>query len=216
MKHFFEEIIRGKSIGRAMVFERLKLLFREENWLNNQFRVLELGSEPASHQRALPEKWRIESSNYKSANGINYLVDIEKKFPFFDKEFDGTIFFNVLYLADDYENCLREALRISDKFLLFNVPLISGLAPHPVDLNRFTEGGMIKILEKFRQQFGFDYSIMSIGGTFSSAVSLIDPYLKFRIIKAPVYVLALWADRLDKMFGHQCPTQYLVFIKKLE
>lgn len=210
--YFLKEILRGKTIGRAMLFATLKELFEKEKWLNDGFKVLELGSEPASHQRAFPKFWQLKKSNYQPMEGIELIVNAEETFPFKDGEFDGTVFFNVLSVINNYLVCLEESLRVAKKFVMFNIPLISGIARHPGDFNRFPEDRLIEILENLG---GIKNSkIISIGGSFSSAVGLIDAYLKFRIIRIPIYLIAFLLDRLDKFINRQCPTQYLVLIRK--
>ena len=42
-KFFLKEVLKGKSIGRAMLFVSLKELFRKEKWLNSDFNILEIG-----------------------------------------------------------------------------------------------------------------------------------------------------------------------------
>ncbi len=146
---------------------------------------------------------------------MDYIVDINKKFPFNSEFFDGVSFFNVFYLADDYANCLAESLRVSRKFVIFNSPLISGIAKHQTDLNRFTENKLKYLLEKLKnEQILKEYKIVPLGGSFSSAVNLIDVYLRYRIIKIPFYLMAILLDKLDKMIKRNCPMQYLVLIKK--
>jgi hypothetical protein len=56
-KYFVKEILRGKTLYRAFLSAGLIKLFQDENWLNDQFSVLELGAEPASHQRTFPKSW---------------------------------------------------------------------------------------------------------------------------------------------------------------
>jgi len=212
---FLKEIVKGKNIGRALLFASLKDLFRQELWLNGNFSVLELGHIRASHQRAYPTSWKIKTSDYRPDDDLDYVVDVNKKFPFEPDFFDGVSLFNVFYLADDYVNCLVESLRISREFVIFNSPLISGIAKHPIDLNRFTEDKLKHLLEKLKNEQSLnEYKIILIGGSFSSAINLIDVYLRYRIIKVPFYLMAILLDKLDKMIKRNCPMQYLVLIKK--
>jgi hypothetical protein len=216
LNFFIKEIFKGKTIGRALLFATLKEFFDNEKWLNDKFSVLELGAEPASHQRTFPEFWQVKKSNYIEMKDIDFVVDAEKPFPFKNDEFDGCIFFNVLYLINNYMNCLRESLRVSKRFIMFNIPLISGIARHPKDFNRFPEDRLIEIFNSLNKDFKIEeFKIIPIGGSFSSAVSLIDSYLKFRIIRIPIYLFAILFDKLDKIIKRNCPMQYLVLIKKI-
>ncbi len=199
-KVFFKEIFKGKSIGRAMLFASLTDLFNKEKWLNSEFNILEIGHEPASYHRALPPKWKIKRSNYKSSPNMDLIIDAEKKFLFKGNEFDGVINFNVLYILKNYFQCLSESLRISKKFILFNVPLICGLVPQPHDYNRFTKEKLVDIINKLKKEYEImNYSIIPAGGTFSSAIDLAGYYLRFRIIKIPLYLLAILLDKLDRI-----------------
>lgn len=214
-KFFYKEIFKGKSISRAMLFSSLVELFEIENWLKNSFNILEIGSEPASYHRALPKEWKINSSNYQPVKNVNLIIDAGKSFPLSDNQFDGVIGFNVLYILKNHYNCLRESLRISKRFILFNAPLISGLVPQPHDFNRYTEEKLIEIIMQLKKENNIkDYKIIPIGGTFSAAVDLVNYYLRFRIIKIPIYLLAVALDRLDKLFMRKCPNMYLVLIIK--
>jgi hypothetical protein len=139
----------------------------------------------------------------------------KKPFPFKNSEFDGCVFFNVLYLIDNHMNCLKESLRVSKRFIMFNIPLISGIARHPKDFNRFTEDRLIEIINSLKKDFKIEeFKVIPIGGSFSSAVSLTDSYLRFRIIRIPIYLFAILFDKLDKIIKRNCPMQYLVLIKK--
>jgi hypothetical protein len=82
LNFFIKEIFKGKTIGRALLFATLKEFFDNEKWLNDKFSVLELGAEPASHQRTFPKSWRVKKSNYIEMKDIDFVVDAEKTFSF--------------------------------------------------------------------------------------------------------------------------------------
>jgi len=48
-------------------------------------------------------------------------------------------------------NCLKESLRVSKRFIMFSIPLISGIARHPKDFNRFTENRLIEIINSLKR-----------------------------------------------------------------
>lgn len=213
--NFIKEILRGKTLFRVLLFAGLRELFAKENWLRQPFKVLELGSEPASHQRALPAGWQLTASNVNNSASVDFLLNAEEKFSLDDSSYDGVIIFNTLYLIDNYRQCLRESLRVADQFVIFNIPVAAALAPQPYDFNRFTFDRLKEILEDLKQTGpAVNYRIIPLGGSFTSAVNSIDVYLKFRIIRLPVYLLAWALDRLDSTIRRRCPTQYLVLIKK--
>ncbi len=212
---FLKEILRKKTIGRILLFWGLKNLFEKELYLNKEYSILEIGSEPASHQRAFFKQWNIIKSNYKPMPNIDLIIDAEKKFLIEDKKYDGVMFFNVLSCIKNYQNCLEESLRISKKFVIFNIPLISGIARHPMDYNRFTKDKLDEIIKDLSLKFKINkVEIIPLGGSFSSAISLIDSYLKFRFIRLFFYSFAILFDKLDLIIKRECPMQYLVFIEK--
>lgn len=212
---FIKEVLRGKTLFRALLFIGLKELCGREKDLYQPLKVLELGSEPSSHQRAWPVAWQVSSSNIKSGAKIDFILDADQKFPLADRGYDGVAIFNVLYLINNYRQCLREALRVSKSFVIFNIPLVAALAPQPDDFNRFTFDRIREILAGLKQGgSAMNYQIIPVGGSFTSAVNAIDVYLKFRIIRLPVYLLARLLDQLDPKIKRQCPMQYLVLIRK--
>jgi len=211
LKHFLKEVVKGKTIGRATLSATFKDVLEKNNWLNQDFNVLELGSESASHQRVFLKKWKVFKSNVGNIGKPDYIFDANEKFPLESNKFDGVICFNTLYAIENQENCLKESLRISKKFVIFNAPLISGLAPHPHDFHRYARQGLEKLLKDMGIR---SYKIVSVGGSFSSGLSLIDNYLRYRIIRIPFYLLAIFLDNLDRVTRRECPIQYIVVIKK--
>lgn len=211
---FVKEVLRGKNLNRAALFSVLEKVFHDEKWLSGAYSVLEIGEEKASHERTYPIGWKRVNSNYKKIDGVDIIIDANERFPIENEKFDGVTMFNVLYLVDDYLNCLKESLRVSKKFVIFNIPLISNIARHPVDMNRFTEDRLISLISILKSSGVKDWRIVPIGGSFSSAVVLVDVYLRFRIIRLPIYLLARMLDKIDLRFGYSCPTQYLVILKK--
>jgi len=212
---FFKEIWKGKTIARALFFLALEDLFKRENDLAGNFKILEIGAEPASHHRALPSGWKIVGSNFKPLPGVNVIIDAEKKFPIADNEFDGVICFNTLYVIKNYENCVNEMLRAAKKFVIFNVPLISANIDHPSDYTRLTEPRLEDMLGELKANGKIrEYELLLVGGSFTAAASLVDLYLKFRPIRMFVGLWAVVLDRLDKMIKRQCPIMYLVLAKK--
>jgi len=210
-KHFLKEILKGKTIGRATLSASLLKVFEKNSQYQQELQILELGSESASHQRVLPKKWKISRSNINNVGKIDYIFDANDKFPFEFGMFDGVVCFNTLYAIENQEHCLKESLRISKSFVIFNTPLISGLAPHPTDFHRYTKQGLEKLFTPLNIK---SYKIIPLGGSFSSGVSLIDNYLRYRIIRIPIYLVAVLFDNLDKVTKRECPLQYIVILEK--
>lgn len=209
-----KEILKGKTLGRALLFVALRKLIQENSFLQKENSILDIGSQKASHERVYPSSWRLTTSNYRDDLDADIVIDANREFPLAENSYDGVTMFNTLYLVDDYKACLSESLRVARKFVLFNIPLVSGIARHPVDLNRLPFDRLVQVLEAQKSEGLKEYKIIPIGGSFSSAVSLVDVYLRWRVVKLPVYLIARILDRLDKIAKHECPTQYLVLMLK--
>lgn len=210
-KTFLKAIIRGKAVGRALLVSEVEKLVEASNVLTNSKEILDIGSQSASHERAFPKHWLITKSNYQRHNSGDLIIDVNQRFPLKDKSFDGVTIFHTLYLAGDYMNCLQESMRVSRSFVLFNIPLVSSLAPHPVDLNRFTHDRLVLIMKELGIS---QYKIIPIGGSFTSALSLVEHYLYFRIFRICAALLAKVLDSLDRITHRACPVQYLVLVIK--
>ena len=216
-KIIIKEILNGKSLARSLVNAFFAEIIKEKTWLSKDMRVLELGAESASHQKFFPKEWRLYSSNYKKISESDMIIDAENKFPLADNEFNGVVCLNTVYAIKNYNNCFSESLRVAENFILFHAPLIQAIIPHPLDFTRLTEDGIKSLIGELKAKFKVEeFEIMPVGGSFSSAVSLIDPYLKFRILRLPVYLTAIFLDRLDKIIKRKCPMMYLILIKKHE
>ena len=214
MSIFWRELIKGKNLRRILIIEDLVQLFRQDIFSSN-FSVLELGGENASHQRYLPSSWNISVGNYVNLPNTDYVFDANTNFPFEDNKFDGVIFFNTLYAISNYFLCVSESIRVSKRFVIFNVPLVSNIAKHPTDFERFTEDKLNKMFSDLKSKYGnIRFKITKSGGSFSSALSLLDPYIKWRILRAVLYPLVLLLDKIDKKINYDCPMQYLVVIEK--
>ena len=216
LSSFFRELARGKSTSRSLLVAALAELFRRRPDLSGSFSVLELGSEPASHQRIFPSAWRITRANLAEGRGADPIFDANRPFPFPDGSFDAVVFFNTLYAIESYAGCVREAVRISRRFILFNAPHIAAFAPHPSDHHRFTVTELSALCDGLvRADRRIRYGIIPVGGSFTAAMSVIDPYFIFRIFRIPPALMAAILDLWDRHVGRSCPVQHLVLIEKI-
>jgi len=210
-----KEMNMGKTLARALLSASLNRLFSEDAELSKSAKILEIGGQPASHQRYMPPAWQLTLSNYKMLAGVDLIIDAEKEFPSDIGEFDGVVCFNALYIIKDYFNCFSESLKLAKKFVIFNIPLIQALVPEPNDFTRLTEDRINDLIEELMKSHKIAGArIIPVGGSFSAAVSLIDPYLKFRVLRLPFYLSAVALDKLDSKIGRRSPIMYLVVIKK--
>ncbi len=132
-----------------------------------------------------------------------------------DGAFDGVAFFNVIQALREYERCLAESIRVARRFVLLNSIHVSNIARHPRDYNRLTEDRLAATLDEIGRAVPIEYRILPLGGAFTSAVSLIDPYLRFRLFRFVANCTAAVLDRLDRLARWEAPLQYLVWVKKV-
>lgn len=214
LKPFMREIVRGKSISRALLFSHLAGFFQDHPAYVRPASVLELGSEPASHQRAFPRNWLIVRANMTGYPAMDINFDLEGPFPCMDGSYDGVVAFNTLYAIRNFPACIGECVRVARSFVVFNMPHVGAYAPHPRDFHRSTKESLSAILDPLRERGDIaDFRIMPLGGSFTSAFSLIEPYFKWRIFRVPLGMAAVFLDRLDGMFVRECPIQHLVLIR---
>lgn len=214
-RYAYTEILHGKTVNRVLLHAGLRELFEIHPELSGEKKILELGNRPASHQRAYPKEWNLETSDIESHPDAEHVIDVDKRFPISDGAYEGVVYFNVVPMIVEIDNCFRESLRVARSFVIFNSPLISGMARDPLDMNRFTRDRLEYILERYcKEGLLTEYNIIGLGGSFSSALTAVTIYVRWKIFLIPFNTLALVLDRLDRLTARECPGQYLVLIKK--
>lgn len=142
-------------------------------------------------------------------------VDFNKPLPYPDESFDGALFINALYIADDPVTTLNELRRILKKSgrLVLVVPFIFPEHREPHDYLRWTSEGIGTLMRgaKFSS-----VEIIAFGGQFTSAAYLVEPFLMFRALRWLVREVACRLDALiPKLYreSHGCPLGYVVTAK---
>lgn len=210
--HVLLEVLRGKNLSRILLMGALKHLFKINPVLQESHSVLEIGYAPSSHHRVYPAAWKVEGANYVAGSGVTHVFDANQAFPISDGAFDGVVFMNVLPVIRNDDTLISEAVRCARKFVLFNVPLISGIARHPADYHRYTQDRLEALLEE--QQVLSRSHVFRVGASFTSAWSLIDPLLKWRLIRLLAYPAAILLDAADRTRDRECPMHYMCLILK--
>jgi SAM-dependent methyltransferase len=189
----------GKTILRAMANEAL-VPWAEE--LKGTVLDLASGDGSTALQRVAPAaRWvRVDVGHRPDVR-----ADLTASLPFGDDAADGAALVWFLYIAPDPAAVLAEIRRVlrPGGVLLLATPLAFGLNPEPRDLWRFTGEGLERLLDEAGFQ-GLD--IVSLGGRWTSAAFLLDPYQRPRRWVAPAVAraaLALdafsdrrWGDRV--------------------
>ena len=205
-------VLRGKTIGRA--------LFTEEVRVHTQGltgRVVDLGSGGSpSYCSVLPSGIDYIPTDRNLDPKVGPSVDLDQPLPFVDSSEQTFLCFNALYILEEPSTLMREvyrALKPGGVFMLSS-PLLWSEIPEPHDYQRFTAEG----LERLLHNAGFtDVTVSRYGDRFSVAANLLHPFLFTRIIRIPVYIIALLLDRLiPKRFrlAYPAPLGYFVVAKK--
>jgi SAM-dependent methyltransferase len=176
----------GKTILRAMANEALTPWAEE---LKGTVLDLASGDGSAALHRAAPAaRWvRVDVGHRPDVR-----ADLTAPLPFGDDAADGAALIWFLYIAPDPAAVLAEIRRVlrPGGVLLLATPLAFGLNPEPRDLWRFTGEGLERLLDGAGFQ-GVD--VVSLGGRWTSAAFLLDPFQRPRRWVAPTVARAALA-----------------------
>lgn len=173
------------------------------------------GSNP-SYGQYLPKNITITKTDYKKEKDIDLVLDLNKKLPVDDNSFDNALFFNAIYILENPEVSLSEMRRVIKNCgkLYIVSPFIANEMPEPDDYCRFTKQG----LERIFKNIGFDnFKIIRFGGRFTSATYLLNPVIRFRILKILIYPMAIFFDWIIINVGknkHPVPLGYFCILTK--
>jgi SAM-dependent methyltransferase len=211
----WREATRGKSIGRILTNECLKMWRGEIRGTVLDFAC---GQEP-SYWRILDlknnEKVHLVGIDYNPAFRPTIVADLIHSIPFKDATADVAIVSSFLYIVPDPKEFLKGVKRILKPggCLILTAPLVFPYTPEPTDYWRFTEEGLSWLL----YNAGFtDFEIVPVGNRFSAVAFLLEPFLRPRLIVAPlVHLLCLLLDRVVTYFKlRPCPIGYVVLARK--
>lgn len=212
MSVVFRFLWRGKTLGRALFTEEIR---KHVQGLSG--RIVDLGSgRSPSYRAVLPSGIDYLATDYDLLPEQGLSIDLNKPLPFSDSSERTILCFNTLYIIEDPDSLIREVYRVLEKggTFLLSSPLLWSEIPEPHDYNRFTAEG----LERLLCRAGFSEVVVTrYGERFSVCANLLHPFLLTRLVRVPVYVLALWLDSLiPARFRqeHPAPLGYFVVAKK--
>lgn len=214
-KTLWQEVTRGKSIGRILTNETLR---QWRGQISGVVLDLACGRDP-SYWRVLGLKDNKEvclvGVDYNPAFRPQVVADLTRPLPFREAIADVVIVSSFLYIVSDPNALLGEVQRVlrSGGWLLLTAPLVYPHTPEPTDYWRFTDEALRYLL---RRNGFVEADIIAVGGRFSAAAYLLSPFLRPRWLVAPiVYWLCLKLDTWAKRFRlPDCPIGYVVRARK--
>jgi SAM-dependent methyltransferase len=219
MRFIWSETFRGKTIGRTLLNWALQEHAAQIRAAGGTGLWLDLaGGQSPSYHRVLG----LSASNIRpimvdiSTPGCPGVVaDLNRPLPFRDASATVAILADVLHILEDPQNPLNETARVleSGGLLVLVALLVFHENPEPHDYWRFTGEALRLMLN--RANFG-TVELIAIGERWTTAASLLTPFLRPKLLRAVAYLLADWLGRLtSRRFGLQpCPMTYLALARK--
>lgn len=208
MKNLFKDLIketfRGKSLPRVLINNRMKKTHKLEG------KILDLASgkiRPSYYRFLKVDKnAKIVSVDISDKRKPDIKANLEKPFPFKDKEFDNVFCFNLLEHIFNYRNVINESFRVlkNNGKLIGTIPFLGSVHNDPDDYFRYTKS----TLEKVFKEAGFqETKIEALGyGPFSVGYYMI-AFLFPRIIRTIPLFFSIFLDKiifkLNKKHGRE-------------
>jgi len=183
-KDIIKENRKGKSLPRILINNRMK----KTDPIKGRILDLASGTQKPSYYRFLKvdDSSDIVSVDISDERRPNIKADLEKPFPFRDKDFDFVFCFNLLEHIYNYKNVIGEALRVlrDNGKLIGTVPFLGSVHGDPDDYFRYTKSALNNIFK----EAGFrDIKIEALGyGPFAVCYYMIE-FLMPKFIR-PIFV----------------------------
>lgn len=203
-------------LKRRTIFRTLYNAKIAEQKITLKGRVLDLASgsnpRPDYVENLVDPSASYYKSDYKSGPRVDFIVDLQKDFPFRSEEWDAVLLFNGLMFIREIHRPIDEVFRVLKQGGMFigTVNSILWHTPEPDDFWRFGRDGIIDVL----QGAGFaSIQVIPFGGRFTSAYYLVENFFYFRVLKCLLFLPLLLLDKVaDRLLPkHPCPMGY-VFI----
>lgn len=181
------------------------------------------GGRNASYHSLIKGEPSFVSINISEKAQPDYIVDVEKEFPFTDQMFDNAICLNVLEHVYEFENTFSEQVRcvkVGGKIVIA-VPFMHHIHGSPDDYLRYTESA----LRRMSHKFGCEVESLSAlgGGLFSLIFQCAGTGLPSKRLQSFIKVGFVALDKgLNKISRHYrtltsiIPLGYFVVLKKVK
>lgn len=215
---YLSELYLGKSILRILLDSQMLDKFEKI-----EGKIVDFGCSSRPYYHEYIERGNsILKVDIEMGPGIDMQVNLEdNSLPMPDGSIDSILLVNVLELLKNPESLFLEFIRIlkPDGKIFFSSLLTINLRPQPGDYNRWTE---LKIRLSLKEAGFKNIEIIPIGERFTVCTNLIISPIPLKgilgiIVKGPIYILALWLDRLipkNILKNHPCPIGYFCIAQK--
>jgi len=205
MRTVFSELVRGKSLPRALLAHEIGSVKLSGNGID-------LGSKDgfsAQYRHMDHGSANITFTDLNPRDDEVVQLDVESTFPLDSESFDFVLSFFLLEHVFDTRHVLSEAFRITRPggMIIGAVPQTERYHPDPDDFIRFTSSGMTRFLE----EAGYEaVETIPLGtGPVSIAAQMICNLAKIRLITVPLGMLGMSADlAMKNIAGRQFADMY--------
>lgn len=209
--------MRYHTIIRSAEYENLSKLT-----LNGS--ILDVGGSKNPFYHSLVKgQHTFTSINIAEVAQPDYIVDIEKQFPFEDQVFDNAICLNVLEHVFEFENAFSEQVRcvkIGGKIVIA-VPFMHHIHGSPDDYIRYTESALRRLADKYGCEVD---SLTTLGGgLFSLIFQCIGTGLPGKLIQSIFKTIFLGFDKALNSLSSRyrtltsiIPLGYFVVLRKVK
>lgn len=147
-KDLIKETLKGKSLPRILINNRMK----EVKEIKGSVLDLASGKKRPSYYRFLriDKNAKIVSVDISDERNPDIKADLEKPFPFKDKEFNYVFCFNLLEHIYNYKNVVSESFRvlIDNGEFIGTIPFLGSVHGDPDDYFRYTKSTLERLFKK--------------------------------------------------------------------
>lgn len=207
VKSLFLELLRGKSIQRA-------LLTHEVSSIRLEGKGIDLGAKDgfsAQYRHMDMTAADITFTDINPKHDGVMTLDVESRFPIESDSYDFVLSFFLLEHVFDTAMVLGEAARITRPGgqIIGAVPQIERYHPDPDDYLRFTSSG----IRRYLSDAGYvNIEIIPIGaGPMSVAAQMVCNVLKLRLLTVPIGMFGFVADQFVDAFAQSSLSHMYAF-----
>jgi len=192
-KDLIKETFKGKSLSRILINNRT----RKTKEINGKILDLASGTKKPSYYRFLniEKDAEIISVDISNERKPDIKTDLEKPFPFSDKEFDNIFCFNLLEHIFNYRNVVNESFRVLKNKGRFigTIPFLASVHADPNDYFRYTNSALKKIFERAGYR---EIKIKALGyGPFSVGYYMV-AFLVPKFLRIFLLFFAIFLDKI--------------------